>query len=214
MRGKNISGARGVCGRGAAGAASGTRGGGGGLAGSAARAAGPASGPGAECGAARGFGAGSATACIGCGCGEEGAPAPAPCRGGTAASADDFAIADGAAGAFGGTFAVVVAFAIGFAAGGDVATAALDGDDAPADDGSTATMALVSLGTITPNHDFGADFAPGFGPEACAIADGAGVFDTPFAADCAFATGFAGTFAFPGAAGGLAIAALAVATSA
>ena len=162
------------------------------------------------------FGAGSVSGFDDCTAWRDGedAPAPGACCGDTAASVDDFAFADGAAGAFGGTFAVVIAFAIGFAAGGDVATTALDGDDAPADDGSTATMALVSLGTTTPNHDFGADFAPGFGPEACAIADGAGVFDTSFAADCAFATGFAGTFAFPGAAGGLAIAALAVATSA
>ena len=97
-----------------------------GLTGSTADGAGLGSGGGAECGAACGFDAGSATGCTGCGlciCGED-APAPDASRGGTAASADDFAIADGAAGAFGSTFAVVIAFATGFAEGWAFATGA------------------------------------------------------------------------------------------
>ena len=68
-------------------------------------------------------------------------------------------------------------------------------------------------GAETSGDDFAGDVAD----------DAAGAFGGTFiivaaftidCADCAFATGFAGTFAFSGAAGGLAIAALAVATSA
>lgn len=156
----------GFLGRGAAGAsASGTRGGACGLAGS---------GRGVECGATCGFGAGSATGCDLCNCGED-TPAPGACRGGTAASGDNFAPADGTVCAFGGPFAADCFCSIGFAGCGGLATDALEDEDDGADDGSTATMALVSLGTIRPNHDFGADFAPGFGPDACAIAGGLAV---------------------------------------
>ena len=102
--GTNISArlaAPGVCGRDAAGAsASGTRGGGGGLTGSVAGGAGLGSGRGAKCGAACGFAAGSATGRGLCNCGED-SPAPGACRDGAEAAADDFTVADGAAGVFG-----------------------------------------------------------------------------------------------------------------
>ena len=193
LLGTNISALRAAPGfrrRGAAGAStSGTRGDACGLAGCAAGGAGLGSGRSAECGAACGFGAGSATGCGLCGCGED-APAPGACRGGTAASGDDFAIADGAAGAFGGTFAVVIAFATGFAAGGGVPAAALDGADAPADDGNIAAMALFALVITLPSHDVRLGFC-------------AGGFDAPFAAACFCPVGRALTIA--AAAGGLAI---------
>ena len=180
--------------------ASGTRAGDGGLTGCAAGGAGLGSGCGAECGAACGFGAGSATACGLCGCGED-APAPGACRSGTGAAADDFTVADGAAGAFDGTFAIVAAFtidcadcafAIGFAAGGGVATAVLDGADAPADDGNIATMALVALVITLPSHDM----RPGFCAGAFATTLAAGGLGVALATGCAFTTGFAEGWAF------------------
>ena len=164
----------------AAGAASGTRAGDGALAGSVAGGAGLGSGCGAECGAACGFAAGSATGRGLCGCGE-GAPAPGACRDGAETSGDDFTLAAGAAGAFGGTFIIVAAFAIdcavcafaiGFGDVGDVPAAALDGDDAPADDGHIATMALFALVIAWPSHDM----RPGFCAGAFATTLAAGGF--------------------------------------
>jgi hypothetical protein len=184
--GTNISApraARGVCGRGTAGAsASGTRGGGGGLTGCAAGSAGLGSGCGAECGAACGFGAGSATGRGLCICGED-APAPGACRDGAETFGDDFAgdVADDAAGDFDGTFAIIAAFAIdcavcvfanGFGDVGDVPAAALDGDDALAEDGHIATMALFALVITWPSRDM----RPGFCAGASATTLAAGGF--------------------------------------
>ena len=147
---------------------------------SAAGGSGRSSGRGAECGAACGFGADSATGCGLCICGE-GAPAPGACRDGAEAAADDFAVAAGAAGAFDGTFVIVAAFAIdcadcafaiGFGEGGGVPAAALDGDDAPTDDGHIATMALFALVIPWPSHDM----RPGFCAGAFATTLAAGGF--------------------------------------
>ena len=202
--GTNISArlaARGVCGRDAADAsASGTRCDTCALAGSVVDGAGRGFGCGAECGAACGFAAGSATGRGLCGCGE-GAPAPGACRDGAETSGDDFTLAAGAAGAFGGTFIIVAAFAIdcavcafaiGFGDVGDVPAAALDGDDAPADDGHIATMALFALVIAWPSHDM----RPGFCAGAFATTLAAGGFGVVLATGCAFATGFAEGWAF------------------
>ena len=198
--GTNISAARGVCWRDAAGAASGTRCDTCGLTGCAAGGAGGRSGCGADCGAACGFGAGSATGCGLCGCGED-AAAPGACRDGAEAAADDFTVADGAAGVFGGSFAIVAAFtidcavcafAIGFGDVGDVPAAALDGDDALAEDGHIATMALFALVIPWPSHDM----RPGFCAGAFATTLAAGSFGVVLATGCAFATGFAEGWAF------------------
>ena len=202
--GTNISAPRaapGVCGRDAAGAsASGTRCDTCGLTGCAAGGAGLGSGCGAECGAACGFGAGSATGYGLCGCGED-TPAPGACRDGAETSVDDFTVADGTAGVFDGTFAIVgaftidctdCAFAIGFGDVGDVPAAALDGDDAPAEDGHIATMALFALVIPWPSHDM----RPGFCAGAFATTMAAGGFGVVLATGCAFATGFAEGWAF------------------
>ncbi len=203
--GTNISArlaAPGVRRRVAAGAASGTRGDTCGLTGSTTGGAGLGSGCGAECGAACGFAAGSATGRGLCGCGE-GAPAPGACRDGAETSGDDFAgdVADDAAGAFDGTFAIVAAFtidctdcafAIGFGDVGDVPAAALDGDDAPADDGHTAAMALFALVIPWRSHDM----RPGFCAGAFATTLAAGGFGVVLATGCAFTTGFAEGWAF------------------
>lgn len=201
--GTNISArlaAPGVRGRGAAGAASGTRAGDGGLAGSVAGGTGFGSGRGAECGAACGFDAGSATGRGLCICGEDASP-PVACRDGAETSVDDFTVADGAAGAFDGTFAIVAAvtidcadcaFATGFAASGGLAPAVLDGDDAPADDGSTATMARFALVITSPSHDM----RPGFCAGAFATTLAAGGLGVVLATGCAFTTGFAEGWAF------------------
>ena len=202
--GTNISArlaAPGVCRRLTAGAsASGTRAGDGALAGSAAGGAGLGSGRGADCGATCGFAAGSATGRGLCSCGEN-APAPGACRDGAEAAADDFSLADGAAGVFDGSFAVVAAFtidcavcvfAIGFGDVGDVPAAALDGDDALAEDGSIATMALFALVITWPSRDM----RPGFCAGAFATTLAAGSFGVLLATGCAFATGFAEGWAF------------------
>ena len=182
--------APGFRGRGTAGAASGTRGGGGGLTGFIAGGAGRGSGCGTECGAAGGFAAGSATGCSLCNCGEDAAE-PGACRDG----------AEAAAGAFDGSFAVVAAFtidcadcafAIGFGDVGDVPAAALDGDDALAEDGHIATMALFALVIPWPSHDM----RPGFCAGAFATTLAAGGFGVVLATGCAFATGFAEGWAF------------------
>jgi hypothetical protein len=197
--GTNISAAPGVCRRVAAGAASGTRGDDA-LTGCAAGGAGLSSGCGAECGAACGFGAGSATGCGLCICGEDAAE-PGACRDGAETSGDDFTVAAGAAGAFDGSFAVVAAFttdcadcafAIGFGDGGSVPAAALDGDDAPAEDGHIAAMALFALVIPWPSHDM----RPGFCAGAFATTLAAGGFGVVLATGCAFTTGFAQGWAF------------------
>ena len=193
--------ARGVCRRGAAGASAfGADGDACALAGSVAGGTGFGSGRGAECGAACGFGAGSATGCGLCICGE-GAPAPCACRDGAETSGDDFTVAAGAAGVFGGTFIIVAAFAIdcadcafaiGFGDGGSVPAAALDGDDALAEDGHTAAMALFALVIPWPSHDM----RPGFCAGAFATTLAAGGFGVVLATGCTFATGFAEGWAF------------------
>ena len=176
--------------------ASGTRGGGGGLTGSTTGGTGFGSG----CGAACGFAAGSATGRGLCNCGED-SPAPGACRDGAEAAADDFTVADGAAGVFGGSFAIVAAFtidcavcafAIGFGDVGDVPAAALDGDDALAEDGHIATMALFALVIPWPSHDM----RPGFCAGAFATTLAAGGFGVVLATGCAFTTGFAEGWAF------------------
>ena len=86
----------------------------------------------------------------------------------------------------------MIAFATGFAAGGDVATAAVDGEDDGADDGSIAAMALVSLGIAPPSHDFGTGFCAG----AFATTLAAGGLGVVLATGCAFTTGFAEGWAF------------------
>ena len=179
--------------------ASGTRGGGGGLTGSTTGGTGFGSG----CGAACGFAAGSATGRGLCGCGEDNAAEPGACRDGAETSGDDFAgdVADDAAGAFDGSFAVVAAFtidcadcafAIGFGDVVDVPAAALDGDDAPADDGHTAAMALFALVIAWRSHDM----RPGFCAGAFATTLAAGGFGVVLATGCAFTTGFAEGWAF------------------
>ena len=192
--GTNISAARGVCRRDAAGtSASGTRAGDGALAGSITGGAGRGSGRGAKCG-------GAASGCGLCICGKD-APAPDACRDSAEAAADDFTVAAGAAGAFDGTFIIVAAFTIdcadcafatGFAAGAGLATAALDGDDAPAEDGHIATMALFALVITWPSRDM----RPGFCAGAFATTLAAGGFGVVLATGCAFATGFAEGWAF------------------
>ncbi|MCA7120277.1 MAG: hypothetical protein LGL72_12895, partial [Acidibrevibacterium sp.] len=160
-----------------------------GLTGCAAGGAGLGSGRGTELGAACGFAAGSATGRGLCGCGED-APAPGACRDGAETSVDDFTVADDAAGAFDGSFAVVAAFtidcadcvfAIGFGDVGDVPAAALDGDDAPAEDGHIATMALFALVIPWPSHDM----RPGFCAGAFATTLAAGGFGVVLATGCA-----------------------------
>ena len=201
--GTNISAPRaapGVCRRDAAGAASGTDGDACALAGSVVDGTGFGSGCGTELGVTCGFAAGSATGCGLCGCGEDVAE-PCACRDGAETSGDDFTVAAGAAGAFGGTFIIVAAFtidcadcafAIGFGDGGSVPAAALDGDDAPAEDGHIATMALFALVIAWPSRDM----RPGFCAGAFATTLAAGGFGVVLATGCAFATGFAEGWAF------------------
>ena len=196
--GTNISAsraARGVCGRGAAGASAfGADGDACDLTGSTIGGAGRGFGCGAECGAACGFGAGSATGRGLCGCGED-APAPCACRDGAETSVDDFTVADGTAGVFDGTFAivgaftidcVVCAFATGFAAGGGLATDTLGDEGDGAEDGHIATMALFALVIAWPSRDM----RPGFCAGAFATTLAAGGFGV------VLATGFAEGWAF------------------
>jgi hypothetical protein len=112
---------------------------------------------------------------------------------------------DGTACGFAGAFAPGCSFTVGRAVCCVFATAAFDG--AGADDGITPEMALVSLSIAPPNHGFGTDFGTGFCPGAFACALAACPFDDTFAAVGAFTIGFADC-------GGLAVAALTVATTA
>jgi hypothetical protein len=68
----------------------------------------------------------------------------------------------------------------------------LDGDDAPAEDGSIATMALFALVITWPSRDM----RPGFCAGAFATTLAAGGFGVVLATGCAFATGFAEGWAF------------------